>query len=196
MSEERKSRPMHKSIMQYWKSREASERLDQYRFDHRLELEFVDMLKKDDCFFCFGCYEQEESWRSFDRAHIVPAMLGGSNHPSNFVMLCSECHYDNPNTVHEEIYFKWLDGVEFCYSKKYRRLLKALKLFEVSFESIDRIYDEKGEDFFLEMACNVVEECGIHSGTINYSSFAGALSVHVQKWAKENPINRQMELFK
>jgi hypothetical protein len=188
-------------IVKYWTSQEGRDRLEKYREQFGLELEFDQMLTRDNYYFCFGCYEYEKSWRSFERAHIIPAMLNGSNDPSNFVMLCKECHHKNPNTPHDEVYFKWLDKVEFCTARDHRRLLKAFRDFKVNPQTISKIYLEKGEDYFIDMAWKAAEECGLHGGSLNYSSFAGALSVRIRQWEKADkpktnqPIGEQLELF-
>ena len=201
MTEERKTRPSHNQIVKYWTSNQGHDRLEAYREKLGLELEFDQMLTRDDCYFCFGCYEPEKSWRSFERAHIIPAMLNGSNDPSNFVMLCKECHHKNPNTSHDEVYFKWLDKVEFCTARDHRRLLKAFKDFKINPKTIDKIYADEGEESFIDMAWKAAEECGTHSGSLNYTSFAGALSVRLDRWEQANkpkinqPIGDQMELF-
>lgn len=46
--------------------------------------------------------------RGLQRCHIVPRSLGGEDVPSNFVLLCSRCHLDNPNVADPEIMWDWL----------------------------------------------------------------------------------------
>jgi hypothetical protein len=42
------------------------------------------------------------------RCHIVPDALGGSNHPSNFVILCPPVHARCPNVSDPKIFTDWL----------------------------------------------------------------------------------------
>lgn len=42
------------------------------------------------------------------RCHIVPDSLGGSNDPSNFVLMCRTCHDLSPDTTSPEILFAWM----------------------------------------------------------------------------------------
>lgn len=49
-----------------------------------------------------------------ERAHIIPKSRGGTDDPSNFVLLCSQCHHENPNYAGPravEFYQLWLDSV-------------------------------------------------------------------------------------
>ena len=49
-----------------------------------------------------------------ERAHIIPKSRGGSDDPSNFVLLCSQCHHENPNyggPRAAELFQLWLDSV-------------------------------------------------------------------------------------
>jgi 5-methylcytosine-specific restriction endonuclease McrA len=49
----------------------------------------------------------ERCWRcgyksALQRCHIVPDALGGSDTPSNFVLLCGRCHREAPNVADAE----------------------------------------------------------------------------------------------
>ena len=46
--------------------------------------------------------------RSLQRCHIVAHSLGGSDEPSNLVILCSECHAESPDVDDPEIMWDWL----------------------------------------------------------------------------------------
>lgn len=63
------------------------------------------------CFACGYTGTGKTSWRQANliKAHVVPFSLGGSNDPSNFVLLCCVCHYINPETPSRAHYLRWLD---------------------------------------------------------------------------------------
>ena len=63
------------------------------------------------CFACGYTGTGKTSWRhaTLIKAHVVPFSLGGSNDPSNFVLLCCVCHYINPETPSRADYLRWLD---------------------------------------------------------------------------------------
>lgn len=46
--------------------------------------------------------------KRLDRCHIVPHSKGGQDCPSNFILLCKHCHFDNPNLDNPEIIWDWL----------------------------------------------------------------------------------------
>lgn len=46
---------------------------------------------------------------ALERAHIVAASSGGHDEPSNYVLLCAECHEAAPMTHDESVMFKWCE---------------------------------------------------------------------------------------
>ena len=68
---------------------------------------------------CFVC---GTSMDRLERAHIVPASLGGRDEPSNYVPLCPRCHRNAPNTTDRATFMRyifreqnsqrWYDGIE------------------------------------------------------------------------------------
>jgi len=53
--------------------------------------------------------------RHLQRCHIVPESLGGEDIPSNYVLLCSRCHLDNPNVADPEIMWDWLRAYKISF---------------------------------------------------------------------------------
>lgn len=53
---------------------------------------------------CWRCAQG----RQLQRCHIVPRSLGGSESPSNLVLLCSQCHSEAPNVSDPEFMWVWL----------------------------------------------------------------------------------------
>ena len=184
----------HKRILSYWSSIEGEERINDYRSRLLLELDFFDHVKAGNKYFCFGCFKEKESFKGLEICHIIPKSIGGSNLPKNLVLLCHECHLDNPNTPYEDEYFQWLDSVEFYLTKRYKNIEKSIKTFKLDKELIDEIYEDKGERFFLEMACDAMNDCIFHQ-RINENSFIASLSHRIRKQIK-NEASKQMELFK
>jgi hypothetical protein len=59
----------------------------------------------------------ERCWRCgykspLERCHIVPRSLGGSDHPSNLVLLCQRCHREAPNIDDSEFMWIWIKGTK------------------------------------------------------------------------------------
>lgn len=90
------TRPTKWSVVQYW----AAESSGQEVFAPHLDA-------KSPC--CFACGWFSERWAngcsprkaweraSLERAHIIPAALGGPNAASNIILLCAPCHRDSPD---------------------------------------------------------------------------------------------------
>ena len=57
----------------------------------------------------------ERCWRcgyetsSLHRCHIIPESLGGKCEPSNFVLLCGQCHVQAPNVMDKYFIFSWIN---------------------------------------------------------------------------------------
>lgn len=60
------------------------------------------------------CDAHERCWSCADLCpleicHIVPHALGGKDDdPSNLVLLCHQCHRENPNTTNTDLFWAWL----------------------------------------------------------------------------------------
>lgn len=70
--------------------------------------------KEDECGLGVDWGEaHERCWRcgyktSLQRCHIMPDSLGGPDHPSNLVLLCSRCHREAPNHINPKYMWVWL----------------------------------------------------------------------------------------
>jgi HNH endonuclease len=53
---------------------------------------------------CWRCAQK----RKLERCHIVPRALGGSEKPSNLVLLCGQCHAEAPNVTDPAFMWIWL----------------------------------------------------------------------------------------
>ena len=56
---------------------------------------------------CWSC-GVEPGGGSLNRCHIIPKSLGGEDLPSNMVLLCVQCHRENPNIKDVDLYWDWL----------------------------------------------------------------------------------------
>lgn len=53
---------------------------------------------------CWRCAQK----RNLQRCHIIPRSLGGTEEPSNLVLLCAQCHSEAPNVNDPEFMWTWL----------------------------------------------------------------------------------------
>ena len=205
MTEKRKTPPRHKKIIEYWLSDEGLMRYREH-VGKGCRLDFIGNLMMSDNFrsiepFCFACKDMKahrsKSWGHFDRAHIIPHMLGGSNNPSNFIILCHKCHLENPNTKYEDIYFTWLGSVKNHNLKWSEDLLKSLRLFGISDEELIILDDF---EIIRPIIKETFEEAGIHQG-INVMTYSSLMAMKIKKYFEElekdiaQPTPNQMELF-
>jgi hypothetical protein len=61
-------------------------------------------------FRCWGCGYRPSDKKRLQKCHIVPIALGGVDNESNMVLLCYQCHLENPNTTDQKGFFDWLKG--------------------------------------------------------------------------------------
>ncbi len=71
---------------------------------HEIENGSVNVTLKNASTTCWRCGVKKR----LDRCHIVPHSKGGEDTPSNFVLLCKHCHFDNPNLDRADIIWDWL----------------------------------------------------------------------------------------
>jgi HNH endonuclease len=97
---------------------------------------FVCDLGEPSCFAC-GWYDQRAptypavtlavAWQvaKLERAHLRPHALGGSDEPSNIVMLCDICHHAAPDWLDPDEMLAWVGRRESYYDRTARHLREA-----------------------------------------------------------------------
>jgi len=56
---------------------------------------------------CWACRLEFKSSRP-EKAHIEPFSRGGSDNPSNFFLLCHECHKSQPDAADKDYQIRWI----------------------------------------------------------------------------------------
>ena len=97
------------------------------------------------------------------RAHIVPAALGGNFTPENMFCLCSECHRESPDTVYAQEFFKWI------YNR--RKNPKRVTLYK---EAVKQCEKEGIYPLFSFDDINI-KKCNTHAGGFSDSTYVAAL---------------------
>ena len=96
--------------------------------------------------------------RKLQRCHIIPDSLGGKDEPSNFVLLCAECHQEAPNV--EDKQFMW-DWIKSFYSPFYNTFwqTRAFEEYKRIYKMLNMDFDHyTGESFYRDKTAAVVEE--------------------------------------
>lgn len=115
-------------VAEYWASREGCERAGTL---------LVYDLGEPCCFACGwwpGWLEGDEPEGSLkhiwtggacglERCHLTPRAKGGSEHPSNIVLLCPDCHLAAPDCLDPEIMLRWVAAHEPYLIIKQREML-------------------------------------------------------------------------
>lgn len=73
------------------------------------------------CWACGALYQT----LGLERAHIDAYSKGGSNHPSNYFLLCSLCHREQPDGADKAFQVAWLvsrrEGVDLDVAQEFKR---------------------------------------------------------------------------
>ena len=79
-----------KEIVDYWSVRKD---------ETNLSIDWVDAHER-----CWRCGYKTK----LQKCHITPASLGGTDSPSNLVLLCSRCHREGPNIKNPKFMWIWI----------------------------------------------------------------------------------------
>ena len=110
------------------------------------------------------CWNCGNTTKRAERCHIIPHALGGEDTPSNYVLLCKDCHEDAPDITDPDAMWNWIKsnknpwGMYDTYNA-----FKALQLFE---QRNGFKFEEKA--VLIENALNVIlseiKNVGTHFG--------------------------------
>ena len=117
-------------IAKWWCSADGQARIRQINDRHGIDLGASLGSSDLDTAHCWACNQApsggrkryQDSFMGLERCHVIPSGLGGSNEPSNLVVMCSKCHSDNPDTADESAFWWWFDRVESSVARSVRAL--------------------------------------------------------------------------
>ena len=111
-------------IFEYWSDKYIDER---GLISANGDLKVIQNENFPTCFACGRAAKRKDilSWEKYDvsktelwsdkrinstlqKAHIVGQQFGGENKPENLFLLCSDCHYDSPDTQNEAAFMRWV----------------------------------------------------------------------------------------
>ncbi|MFT5893101.1 MAG: hypothetical protein ACI9Y7_003220, partial [Dokdonia sp.] len=103
-------------------------------------------LKLDDI---FKVWDQQ---KYLERCHVIPKAIGGCNCYGNIVLLCKECHRDNPDTDNVEMFRKWIQNRKNYSERRYEAYLETFKVFglEMNFLNIYLLHESKEFQVFFQ----------------------------------------------
>lgn len=180
----RKSLPSIHKIASWWASEQGQERVNQIKRDYEVCL--IDKLSNIDldsahCWACdktlrSGCSNYRTRDLGLHRCHVIPDCLGGSNDPSNIILMCAECHKDNPDSTDESLFWWWFKNVESDYLQKADRLIKILPS-SLNDEEADEILKEFKSDLTKTDTVPVSGRLGWGFVTASISRIVSSLEV-------------------
>ena len=137
------------------KKKEIIEYYNKTLSDFDLGVDVADIANR-----CWRCaYE-----RRLERCHIIPHSLGGKDIPSNYVLLCNQCHQEAPNVNDSKHMFEWIKRTKVSFYDSYwrcRELAEELRnLFNqtsVHFGHGNKI-NESTENWLLTKAQKTIEK--------------------------------------
>lgn len=91
--------------------------------------------------------------RKLQRCHVIPDSLGGKDEPSNFVLLCSECHAEAPNVESTTFMWEWIKSF---YNPFYNTFWQNRAMQEY-----ERIYHKSFQDELIER--NIKSKHAMHT---------------------------------
>jgi len=168
-----------------------------------------------DCPECFACAipmrskstrkDPLKNWRdvwnktSLERAHIIPHSKGGESIPSNLVLLCKDCHRDNPDSLNETFFWKWICSRPH-YTQRRLQALQQIPLNEKQLSDLEEVIshmDSKQLNDLVEKSWKAIDPV-LSQGKASSGSIAEMIH-HVADNCKQlkDPLKSgdQVELF-
>lgn len=136
--------------------------------------------------------------RNLQRCHIIPDALGGKDEPSNFVLLCAECHQEAPNVENRDFMWDWIKSF---YSPFYNTFWQTRAMDEY-----ERIYHKKFADELKSR--NIVTDHAMHkfwnlkTGRTSYhfghlygnvATITGNYKMHLDAFDNKYPTGKYLE---
>lgn len=163
----KKITPSHYKIFEYWKDKCISYDGKIYKegeYDYDKSIPVVNDWGEPECWCCgrssSAIYDQKEydNWieeddgikkiwnsketrRLLQKCHIIPEACGGLTNENNMFLMCSECHRETPDTIHEQAFFKY---VYKCRTNRHY----SKSFFDNEIIDMARECDEIGKNFF------------------------------------------------
>lgn len=119
-------------------------------------------------------WNQKKVCSALQKAHIIPKSLGGEMVPSNLFLLCPNCHFESPDTIYPNEFFKWI------YWRRHQPRERALWMFrdvaiELAKDGIPMLIDVN----------EVKNEIGSHATAVSLSSYKAAFRGNALKHYNE-----------
>jgi ribosomal protein L37E len=169
---------------------------------HRDIVDYWEIREGDTGFGVDWAEAHEHCWRcgyksQLERCHIVPDSLGGSNDPSNLVLLCRRCHREAPNVSDPRFMWIWIRATSVPMYATYW-IIRGHFEFEQMFGRLpfDEIaLSEEEQQLFEELFREELQQTIIHfgEGMINPSTIACIFAKVEEKFTGKLPALRSQK---
>lgn len=191
----KQSSPSRKQIAEYWRGKYISKDLEIIDFYENNALPVIVDFGEPACWAC-GMFNDKiynnpnydkllntknymRIWnlpenRYLQKAHIKSRMLGGKNIPSNYFLLCKECHQESPDFDDIQYFYAYIRFVRENVFKVSKRRNEEMKraIYELSYQMNKNILTiDKGiQNLFLN-----VNKMGLHITSFSLYTYAAAI---------------------
>ena len=152
-------------------------------------------LKIDSKNLRFRCWRCASTEKSIERCHIQARQFGGTDEPSNLVLLCHECHAEAPDIKNDkESMWEWIKATKKPFYKTYlayQSLDEFRKIYGYDLCSdespiMKKISNARNKDkvinnFVKDLDKIVREESGVHGFGISPSTVAILINKLIKK---------------
>ena len=107
-----------------------------------------------------------------ERCHVVPHERGGSDHPSNLVLMCRKCHELSPDTVRPEVLFKWMKECPGSFLRFHWTVVAECKRAVENVIAEDGVIDPTWDE--IEQALKNIDP-GFHGSTTSPGTMAAVV---------------------
>lgn len=114
-----------------------------------------------------------------ERCHIVPKSMGGCNCHGNIVLLCKECHKDNPDTLNVELFLEWMQNRKQYPERRYETYKNAFFEFNIELNSLNIYLIHESQEFlnyFKSRSISVGKKYSAASILSNYKEWISDFS--------------------
>ena len=137
---------------------------------------------------CWACNREVSG--SLEKAHIVPFSREGSDHPSNYLLLCHTCHTSQPDAAPFDYQMEWLRKKPQFWETKFEPLAfqsEFERMAGIKIEALcDLIIDKKGTDGMLRIFKSTLRGGALDkAGMTTGNAMANAVATFVQLYRSE-----------
>lgn len=163
----------HQEIINYWEVHEE---------ESKLGIDWAEAHER-----CWRCADKSQ----LERCHIVPHSLGGSEDPSNLVLLCFPCHREAPNISDSRFMWIWLRSTCVPFYDTYWSIRASFE-FEQMFGRLpfrDIGLNEKQLQLVEQFMMEEIKDITIHfgEGRVNLSTIACIFAKVEEKFTGQLP---------